>query len=136
MFQLCVDALAPKGTLIVIGMMSAYGSGWQPSSHPGLTEKLLWKSAMVAGFFLLRYAPLWGLAAKNPATGSRLLGELAGGLSRSGQLAVALDSQRFVGLSSVTAAVDRLQSGSSSGKVVVQLSEQLPALLPHPSAKL
>ena len=60
MFQLCVDALAPKGTLIVIGMMSAYGSGWQPSSYPGLTEKLLWKSATVAGFFLLRYAPLWG----------------------------------------------------------------------------
>lgn len=60
MFSTCVDALAPKGTLIVIGMMSAYGDNWPASSYPGLTEKLLWKSAAVAGFFLLRYANLWG----------------------------------------------------------------------------
>jgi NADPH-dependent curcumin reductase CurA len=60
MFSICVDALAPKGTLIIIGMMSAYAEGWQPSAHPGLPEKLLWKSASIAGFFLLRYANLWG----------------------------------------------------------------------------
>jgi hypothetical protein len=35
-------------------MMSAYGSGWQPGSYPGLVEKLLWKSAACEGFFLLR----------------------------------------------------------------------------------
>lgn len=60
MFNICVDALAPKGTLIIIGMMSAYGDGWAPSNTPGLPEKLLWKSATVAGFFLLRYASMWG----------------------------------------------------------------------------
>jgi hypothetical protein len=121
MFDLAVDALADRGTLVVIGMMAAYSDGWKPSSHTGLAEKwarggsggarcaggsghlplrsgrergyapparppalprppclsspvlsprpalaptllpsrLLWKSARVAGFFLLRYAPLW-----------------------------------------------------------------------------
>lgn len=50
------------------------------------------------------------------------------GLVQSGQLAVALDSHssRFRGLAAVPDAVDRLQSGQSSGKVVVQLAEQLP----------
>jgi NADPH-dependent curcumin reductase CurA len=43
-----------------------------------------------------------------------------------GQLAVVLDPHRFVGLGAVPAAVDLLQSGSSSGKVVVQLSDRLP----------
>jgi hypothetical protein len=37
MFSTCVDALAPKGRLIIIGMMSQYASGWAPSSYPGLT---------------------------------------------------------------------------------------------------
>jgi NADPH-dependent curcumin reductase CurA len=59
MFSTCVDALAPKGTLIIIGMMSAYADGWKPSANPGLPEKLLWKNTAVAGFFLLRYANLW-----------------------------------------------------------------------------
>lgn len=39
MFDLCVDALADRGTLVVIGMMSAYSSGWQRSAHEGLAEK-------------------------------------------------------------------------------------------------
>lgn len=43
-----------------------------------------------------------------------------------GQLAVVLDPHRFVGLAAVPEAVDLLQSGSSSGKVVVQLSSSLP----------
>ncbi|KAF6251901.1 subtilase family-domain-containing protein [Scenedesmus sp. NREL 46B-D3] len=105
MFSLCVDALAPKGTLIIIGMMSAYADGWKPSANPGLPEKLLWKNAAVAGFFLLRYANLWGSH----------LARLCS-LVQSGQLAVALDSQQFKGLGAVPAAVQRLQSGASSGK--------------------
>jgi NADPH-dependent curcumin reductase CurA len=62
MFSTCIDALAPKGTLIIIGMMSAYADGWKPSANPGLPEKLLWKNAAVAGFFLLRYANLLGVS--------------------------------------------------------------------------
>ena len=50
-------------------------------------------------------------------------------LVAAGRLQVALDSSsRFVGLESVPDAVDWLQSGRSSGKVVVQLTQQLPAV--------
>lgn len=53
-----------------------------------------------------------------------------------GQLAVVLDtSRRFVGLSAVPDAVDLLQSGNSSGKVVVHLSTSLPDAAPA-AAKL
>jgi len=52
-----------------------------------------------------------------------------------GQLAVVLDPHRFVGLSAVPEAVELLQSGASSGKVVVQLSQDLPAA-PGAPAKL
>lgn len=42
MFATCVDALASKGKLIIIGMMSQYCSGWAPSSYPGLTGGPQW----------------------------------------------------------------------------------------------
>jgi NADPH-dependent curcumin reductase CurA len=31
MLKICLGALAKKGRLIVIGMMSQYSSGWKPS---------------------------------------------------------------------------------------------------------
>lgn len=49
-------------------------------------------------------------------------------------MAVALDPVPFTGLGAVADAVARLQSGASSGKVVVQLSRELPAV--GASAKL
>lgn len=48
-------------------------------------------------------------------------------LVKQGQLAVAVDNKSFVGLEAVADAVDWLQSGSSSGKVVVQISKDLPS---------
>ena len=47
MFRAALDSLADRGRLIVIGMMGSYAEGWPLSTHPGLTEKLLWKSASV-----------------------------------------------------------------------------------------
>jgi threonine dehydrogenase-like Zn-dependent dehydrogenase len=56
-------------------------------------------------------------------------------LVAAGRLQVALDSsRRFVGLESVPEAVDWLQSGKSSGKVVVQLSKELPGTAPAAGA--
>jgi NADPH-dependent curcumin reductase CurA len=43
-----------------------------------------------------------------------------------GRLTAAVDPVEFVGLGAVPAAVERLQSGASSGKVVVQVSAELP----------
>lgn len=117
MFAACVDALAPKGRLIIIGMMSKYKDGWSKSNFPGLTEKLLWKNASLSGFFLPRYANLYRAH----------LWRLAQLLSQ-GQLRAEVDPQRFLGLENVAAAVEYLQSGRSKGKVVVQIPLRLPPL--------
>ena len=121
-FDACVDCLADRGCLVVIGMMDQYSTGWSPRSIKGLPEKLLWKSASVRGFFLLRYAPQWGSHLRALST-----------MAASGALQVAVDGggdgegqARFVGIECVADAVDRLQGGRSSGKVVVQLSRELP----------
>ena len=115
MFSTCLDGLADRGTLIVIGMMSEYSSGWAPSTFSGLTEKLLWKSASCIGFFLLKYAHLFRL---------HLTALIS--LLEEGKIVSALDKKIFVGIQSVPSAVEHLQSGQSSGKVVVQLAEQPP----------
>lgn len=53
MFKTAVDALAMRGRLLVIGMMSQYGDGWPVDNHPGLPEKLLKKSASLIGALVL-----------------------------------------------------------------------------------
>ncbi|KAK9805373.1 hypothetical protein WJX73_007858 [Symbiochloris irregularis] len=115
MLETCVRALAIKGRLIVIGMVSQYASGWEVSQLRGLPEQLLGKSASVTGFFLPQY--FRRMRAHLP----RLV-EAWG----SGRLQVSLDPRKFVGLESVPDAVDHLHSGKSMGKVVVQLAPQLP----------
>ncbi|XP_030466658.2 uncharacterized protein LOC115685707 [Syzygium oleosum] len=110
MFDLCLNALAIYGRLIVIGMISQYQGehGWTPSKYPGLCEKLLSKSQTVAGFFLVQYSNFW----------QEHLDRLFQLYSR-GQLKVAIDPKRFVGLNAVADAVEHLHSGRSIGKVVV-----------------
>ncbi|KAG2501548.1 hypothetical protein HYH03_000055 [Edaphochlamys debaryana] len=110
MFATAVDALAHKGRVVIIGMMSSYGSGWAPGTYPGLAEKLLWKSAAAVGFFLLRYAPLF------KAHLARLVAAW-----QAGTLQVALDPRPFSGVGSVFDAVAHLQGGASRGKVVLAL---------------
>jgi len=118
MFQTAVNALAKKGRCIVIGMMSTYKSEWPPSQNAGLPEKLLWKSATLAGFFLPEYAHLYKPHLQRL---TRLLED--------GQLVVQLDPKQFLGLESVPDAVEHLQSGASVGKVVVQVADATPCKL-------
>nr|KJB79300.1 hypothetical protein B456_013G042800 [Gossypium raimondii] len=108
MFDLCLNALAIRGRLIVIGMISQYQGehGWKPKNYPGLVEKLLTKSQSVAGFFLPQYSYLWK---------EHLARQFD--LYSSGKLKVAIDPKRFLGLHSVPDAVEHLHSGRSSGKV-------------------
>ncbi|TYI45534.1 hypothetical protein E1A91_D13G044000v1 [Gossypium mustelinum] len=110
MFDLCLNALAIRGRLIVIGMISQYQGehGWKPKNYPGLVEKLLTKSQSVAGFFLPQYSYLWK---------EHLARQFD--LYSSGKLKIAIDPKRFLGLHSVPDAVEHLHSGRSSGKVVV-----------------
>ncbi|GMI83653.1 hypothetical protein like AT1G49670 [Hibiscus trionum] len=110
MFDLCLNALAIRGRLVVIGMISQYQGehGWKPKNYPGLVEKLLAKSQTVTGFFLPQYSYLW----------KEHLDRLFN-LYSSGMLKVGIDPKRFLGLHSVADAVEHLHSGKSSGKVVV-----------------
>ncbi|KAJ0974948.1 hypothetical protein J5N97_016913 [Dioscorea zingiberensis] len=123
MFDLCLNALAVYGRLIVIGMISQYQGehGWEPRNYTGLCEKILAKSQTVAGFFLVQYAQLW----------QQHLDRLFD-LFSSGKLKVVVDSKKFLGLKSVADAVEYLHSGESLGKVVVCID---PAFS-HPSSKL
>uniref|UniRef100_A0A7N0UM82 Uncharacterized protein n=1 Tax=Kalanchoe fedtschenkoi TaxID=63787 RepID=A0A7N0UM82_KALFE len=123
MLNICLNALAVYGKLIVIGMISQYQGehGWQPSNYAGLLDKLLAKSQTVAGFFLVQYAPLW----------QQHLDRLYD-LFSTGKLKVLIDSKRFVGLQAIPDAVEHLHSGKSAGKVVVCID---PSLAPQ-SAKL
>ncbi|ONM55473.1 ARP protein (REF) [Zea mays] len=110
MFDLCLNALAVHGHLIVIGMISQYQGedGWKPKNYTGLCEKILAKSQTVAGFFLVQYAHLW----------QDHLNKLFD-LYASGKLKVSLDPKQFLGVASVVDAVEYLHSGKSVGKVVV-----------------
>ncbi|KAJ6692543.1 hypothetical protein OIU79_014319 [Salix purpurea] len=110
MFDLCLNALAMHGRLIVIGMISQYQGehGWTPANYTGLCEKILAKSQTVAGFFLLQHTHLWAQHL------DRLYNMFA-----SGKLKVELDQKRFDGVHSVADAVEYLHSGKSVGKVVV-----------------
>lgn len=110
MFNLCLNALAVYGHLIVIGMMSQYQGehGWKPMNYTGLCEKILAKSQTVAGFFLIQYAHLY----------QQHLDKLFH-LYSVGKLKVTLDPKQFLGINSVADAVEYLHSGKSVGKVVV-----------------
>ena len=83
----------------------------------GLPELLLWRSGTAWGFFLLHHL------SRAPRHLAALERKLA-----SGKLRVAVDDgsgrgpgKRFEGVESVAEAVEWLQSGRSSGKVVVRL---------------
>ncbi|KAL1561044.1 15-hydroxyprostaglandin dehydrogenase (NAD(+)) [Salvia divinorum] len=110
MFDLCLNALATYGRLIVIGMISQYQGedGWKPQNYTGLCEKILAKSQTVTGFFLVHYAHFW----------QEHLDKLMD-LYTSGKLKVIVDPKTFLGVHSVADAVNYLHSGHSVGKVVV-----------------
>ncbi|KAI3769872.1 hypothetical protein L6452_00986 [Arctium lappa] len=110
MFDLCFNALAVYGRMVVIGMISQYQGedGWKPRNYTGLCEKILAKSQTVAGFFLTQYAHLWQQHLDNLVH-----------LFSVGKLKVAIDPKSFVGVQSIADAVEYLHSGKSVGKVVV-----------------
>ncbi|XP_068637694.1 uncharacterized protein [Aristolochia californica] len=112
MFNVCLNALAMYGHLVVIGMISQYQGedGWKPLTYTGLCEKLLAKSQTVSGFFLVQYVHLW----------QEHLDRLFD-LYSSGKLKVFVDPTKFVGISAVADAVEYLHSGKSIGKVVVSI---------------
>lgn len=113
MFDVCLNNLANKGRLIVIGFITDYKDekmGFKPNKSLSLLPaKLLRKSASVGGFFLFHYADYF------PVHYLRLARYYA-----EGKLTSKVDLS-FRGLESIPDAVDYLHSGKNLGKVVVEL---------------
>jgi len=116
-----LDSMAVRGRLCIIGAISRYADGWAGGAHAGLTDKLLSKSVACVGFFLPHYTQHF----------RRHLAALTARLAAGQLRGVAVDEQQFVGLSAAADAVDRLHSGASSGKVVLQVATSPPPCGPE-----
>lgn len=113
-FNDAVRHIAVHGRIIIIGSISSYKSGEAvPFSHPSgspLPTLLLVKSASLCGFFLPQFHHCI------PQYTKELLSAM-----QAGQVQLFVDQKGFKGLESVADAVDHLYSGSSYGKVVVEI---------------
>jgi hypothetical protein len=109
MFDTCVDHLAIRGRLVVIGYITEYLAPPEEVTSNRIYFKLLGKSASIRSMFLLHYMK------QVPEHLATLLE-----LYREGKLIVAVDPTGFVGVEQVADAVEYLHSGQSSGKVVVR----------------
>lgn len=120
MFDACVNNLAVKGRLIVIGAISGYenASFWEqnksnrpePKTSVPLATKLLQKSASVRGFFLNHFTSDAAVHAKKLSN-----------LVQAGKLNPGVDPTPFVGLEAVADALDYMYARKNIGKLVVSL---------------
>lgn len=108
-FDTCVDHLAIRGRLVVVGFISEYAKIPQVTPQPRIYHKLFWKAASVRGFLMPHYAE------QMVAARDRLLK-----LFYTDQLRVAIDPTLFCGIESIPTAVEYLLGGKNMGKVVVQ----------------
>lgn len=111
-FDTCVENLAIRGRLVVIGFISEYAKAPQAISEPRIYHKLFWKAASVRGFLMPHYAEYMSEAR------DRLLE-----LFYSKKIRVAINPTPFYGIESIPNAVNYLLSGKNVGKVVVQFYE-------------
>jgi NADPH-dependent curcumin reductase CurA len=110
MFDTCVDHLAIRGRLVVIGFITEYLESPEVVSSPRIYGKLLGKSASIRSMFLLHYIR------QVPEHLRRLLA-----LYDTGKLRAAVDPTPFRGVEQVVDAVEHLHSGRNTGKVVVKM---------------
>ncbi len=109
MFDTCVDNLAVRGRLVIIGYITEYLSGFEDVTAPRIYTRLLGKSAALTSMFLLHFYK------QIPEHLARLLK-----LYEAGQLQAAVDPTVFNGIDAVCDAVEYLHTGRSTGKVVVR----------------
>lgn len=109
LFDACLDNLAIRGRLVIIGYISEYLSEPEIVSGERVYFKLLGKSASIRSMFLLHYI----------RQVPEIMTELVN-LYETGNLRAAVDPTPFQGVDAVVDAVEYLHSGRSSGKVVVR----------------
>lgn len=108
-FDTCVENLAIRGRLVVIGFISEYGKSVEELTQPRIYHQLFWKAASIRAFLMPLYQE-YAIEARN-----RLLN-----LFYSGTLKVAVDPTQFNGIESIPRAVQYLLDGQNCGKVVVR----------------
>lgn len=109
-FDAFLDQLAPHGRLVVAGAAADLEGRPELVTAPRIVHKLYYKAASVRGFMNGLMTDAW------PAARERVFG-----LHAEGKLTVRFDEERFVGMDGVFGAVERLSSGRSMAKVVVDL---------------
>ncbi len=107
-FDACVENLAIRGRLVVVGFISEYGKNLEEITQPRIYHKLFWKAASVRGFLMPLYQE-YAAEARD-----RLLN-----LFYSGKLKVAIDPTLFNGIESIPSAVKYQLDGQNCGKVVL-----------------
>lgn len=107
-FDTCVDNLAVRGRLVIVGFISEYLNDFEFVNQPRIYSKIFWKAASVRGFLMPHYAEFGGEVC------DRLLN-----LYYSNKIKVIVDPAEFKGLESIPNAVEYLLSGKNCGKVVV-----------------
>ncbi|MFN6484294.1 MULTISPECIES: zinc-binding dehydrogenase [unclassified Nostoc] len=108
-FDTCIENLAVRGRLVVVGFISEYAKNVEEITQPRLYHQLFWKAASVRGFLMAHYKEYMSEA------GDRLLN-----LFYTDKLKVAVDPTQFQGIESIPDAVQYLLSGQNFGKVVVR----------------
>ncbi len=109
LFDICVDNLAVRGRLVIVGYISEYISELESVTQARIYNKLLWKSASLRGFLFSHYAE------HIPQHQSRLLE-----LFYARKIKSAVDQTEFRGIQSIVSAVEFLHSGKNCGKVIVR----------------
>ncbi len=108
-FDTCLDNLAVRGRLVVVGFISEYANNFEQVTQPRIYQKLFWKAASVRGFLMPLYKE-YMVEARD-----RLLN-----LFYTDKLKVTIDPTQFNGVESIPAAVEYLLSGQNCGKLVVR----------------
>jgi NADPH-dependent curcumin reductase CurA len=108
-FDTCIDNLAVRGRLVIVGFISEYAKTLEQVTQPRIYHQLFWKAASVRGFLMPHYQEYITEAR------DRLLN-----MFYTDKLKVAVDPTQFNGIESISAAVEYLLSGQNCGKVVVR----------------
>ncbi|WP_298910125.1 zinc-binding dehydrogenase [uncultured Nostoc sp.] len=108
-FDTCVENLAVRGRLVVVGFISEYANNVEQITQARIYHQLFWKAASVKGFLMPHYKEHIAEAR------DRLLN-----LFYTDKLKVAVDPTQFQGIESIPDAVEYLFSGQNCGKVVTR----------------
>ncbi|MEH2336148.1 zinc-binding dehydrogenase [Nostoc sp.] len=108
-FDTCVENLAVRGRLVLVGFISEYANHVEKITQPRIYHQLFWKAASARGFLMPHYKEYI------PEARDRLLN-----LFYTDKLKIAVDPTQFQGIESIPDAVEYLLSGHNCGKVVMR----------------